>query len=68
MTGPREVFARAEALAWWCRETFHADVAEVRRELTHWRNRGGLALSDHALAIIAHHVCAVPRDETPRTA
>ena len=60
MIGPREVFAMAERHAWWCRVTFNADVAEMRQELEHWRNRNDLALSNHAIAILSSHVAAVP--------
>jgi hypothetical protein len=68
MIGPREVFAMAERHAWWCRVTFNADVHEIRRELEHWRNRYGLALSTHALTVIAHHVHAATPEDCERAA
>lgn len=58
MTRTREVFARAESLAWWARASLGEDAPGIARELTDWRNRNTVALSDHALEVIATHVAA----------
>ena len=62
MIGPREALAMAERHAWWCRVTFNATPDEIVHELSVWRKRYTVALSDHTINMVAHHVATAPAE------
>lgn len=68
MSLDRHVFAQAERLAYFARDTFHAPASTILQVLCGWRDTYDVGLSDGALALITAHVCVPEPVREPRAA